>query len=101
MLKYITPIAHADFDPTTYEGPKTFAGLIARLVGLIDIITGILVGVAVIVFFWGLVQFLFAVGDEKKIEDGKHKIGAGLIGIFVIIAVWGLVKVVISIFSLA
>lgn len=84
----------------TSEAPKSFAELVARLVGFVDVITGILIGAAVVVFMWGIIQFLIAGGDKENIDVGKKRMFAGILGVFVIVAVWGVVKVVISIFGL-
>lgn len=77
--------------------PESFIELVARIVGLIDILTGILVGGALIAFFWGLIEFIAAGGDKSSIESGREKIKAGLIGVLVIVSVWALVKLAANI----
>lgn len=51
----------------------------------------IVVGIALLGFFWGLAQFIFAAGDEKKKDAGKRHMIWGVIGLFVMVSVWGLV----------
>ena len=69
--------------------------LIKAIGGLINPLIGILVGVALLVFFWGLVRFIFHVGgDEKAVEEGKRIMTWGLIAFFVMISVWGIIAFV-------
>ena len=66
--------------------------LIKAVGGLINPLITILVGVALLVFFWGLVRFIFRVGgDEKAVEEGKRIMIWGLIALFVMISVWGII----------
>ncbi|MDO8590305.1 MAG: hypothetical protein Q7R69_03500 [bacterium] len=53
----------------------------------------VLAGLSLLVFFWGLVKFIFHVsGDEKAIEEGKRIMKWGLIALFVMVSVWGIIK---------
>ncbi len=51
----------------------------------------LLMSVAVLVFFWGIIKFIAQAGDERAVEEGKGFIIYGLVGIFVIITLWGIV----------
>ena len=50
-----------------------------------------MVGIALLGFFWGLAQFVFAAGDEDKKAQGRQHMIWGIIALFVMVAVWGLV----------
>lgn len=66
--------------------------LINAVGGLINMTVGILVGVALLAFFWGLAKFIFRVGgDEKAVDEGKRIMKWGLIALFVMVSVWGIV----------
>lgn len=52
----------------------------------------IMVGATLVVFFWGLIKFIYAAGDEKKIADGKQLIIWGIIGLFVMVSIWGIIN---------
>lgn len=71
-------------------------GNIGDIVGEIGDIVGqatpILVGIAVLVFFWGLVKFIFNAGDPEERGKGKSIMIWGVVAIFVISALWGLVE---------
>lgn len=60
---------------------------IGRLVG---IALPIVVALALLAFFWGLVKFILG-GEEKKAE-GKHLMIWGVVALFVMVSVWGLVR---------
>ena len=80
-LGFVLPIfAHADvFDVLTILTDFFFN------------IIPILMSVAVLVFFWGIVKFISQAGDERAVEEGKGFIIYGLVGIFVIVTLWGIV----------
>jgi len=56
------------------------------------VLVPLLIDLAVLAFFWGLVKFIFAQGSEKSSADGKKIMIWGLIGLFVMISVWGIIK---------
>ncbi len=68
---------------------------LTRSIGrLIDLALPIVVAIALLGFFWGLVKFIFAAGDEEKRKEGKQFMIWGLVGLFVMVSVWGLVRFV-------
>jgi len=71
-------------------------GNIKRLVegigGIIKVALPIVIGLALLAFFWGLVKFIFAQGNEETKTDAKKIMLWGLIALFVMVAVWGLVR---------
>ncbi len=71
---------------------NTFSSLINGLIAL-------LIGVAVIVFFWGLVKYLTKAGDEKS--KGLALMGYGLIALFVMLSVYGLIRLLQNTFGVA
>lgn len=50
----------------------------------------ILLSLAVLAFFWGLVKFINHADDEKAVEEGKMMMVWGMIAIFVMVALWGI-----------
>lgn len=53
---------------------------------------GLLFVVATFVFLWGVVTYVIAGGDEKKVSEAKSYIIYGLVGLFVMVAMWGIVN---------
>ena len=70
---------------------ETFLRSIGRLV---DLALPIVVGIALLGFFWGLAQFVFAAGDEDAQEKAKRHMIWGVVALFVMVSVWGLVRFV-------
>ena len=67
--------------------------LITSVGGLLNPLIVVLVAAALLVFFWGLVKFIFRVGgDEKAVGEGKRLMIWGLIALFVMISVWGIIR---------
>ena|SRR3989344_560372 len=66
---------------------QNFAGSVGRLVAAL---VPILVTIALVVFIWGLVRYIW--GGTKADHAGGRKIMiAGLISLFVIVSVWGII----------
>lgn len=63
---------------------------------LIAQITPIIVGLALLYFFWGLAKYVLSAGDEEKKTEGRNIMIWGIIALFVMVSVWGLVQVVAS-----
>jgi len=57
---------------------------------LIRFTTPIVVGLALLGFFWGLVRFIWGGGENR--EQGKNIMIWGIIALFVMISVWGIVR---------
>jgi len=70
-------------------------GLITAVGSLVNLLIIILIGIALIVFFWGLVKFIIRPGgDEKAVEGGKRLMIWGVVALFVMLSVWGIVGLV-------
>lgn len=73
----------------TLGNVDTFVNSIGSLVSTL---LPIVVAIALLVFFWGLVKFIFAQGNEEAKADAKKIMLWGLIALFVMVSVWGLVE---------
>lgn len=54
-----------------------------------------LIGVATIVFMYGVILYVIAGGDEKKLASGKTYMLYGIVGLTVMVAMWGFVNLLI------
>lgn len=79
----------------------SFAGFVGTIVGILSALTLVLIGVALIVFFFGIIKFLSAGGDQQSISEGRKQIIAGIIGMFVLTGLWGIVQIVLSTLELS
>jgi hypothetical protein len=68
-----------------------FNSLLQGLGELIDIAIPLLIALAILLFIWGLVVFIFAQGDDDAKKQGRSLMVWGVIALFVIVSVWGLV----------
>lgn len=59
---------------------------------LVSTLLPIVVAIALLIFFWGLVKFIFAQGNEEAKADAKKIMLWGLIALFVMVSVWGLIE---------
>lgn len=86
---------------TCVGSPKTFRDIIqcVFIAGLIKPLVPLLIGLAVVVFIYGVLILMFSEGGEKK-EEGKQYMLWGIIGIFVMVSVWGLVNILKGTFGL-
>ena len=56
--------------------------------------------VALLVFFWGLVQFIMSETADAKRKDGSKKIIYGLLGMFVMISAYGIIRLILDTFGI-
>jgi len=66
-------------------------GLIGAVGGLISRLIIVVAGIALLVFLWGLVKFIFKSGDPEEIKAGKNLMKWGLVALFVMVSVWGII----------
>ena len=71
--------------PTTFE-------LIGLFIDVVNPLTGLLGGFALIVFLWGLVNFIAKSGDTKTHKEGRDLMVWGIIALFVMVSVFGILR---------
>ena len=77
----------------TFAAPRTFPDFVYLLVSLIDTAVAVVVGLAVLGFFWGVTKYMFSAEDTTKLEEGKKVMVWGLIALFVMVSVWGILRI--------
>lgn len=83
-------------DPTRWvssKRPETLTDVALFIASLINAVIPILVGVAVIMFLWGLIRYITTPDPAKK-KEAISVIIYGIITLFVMVAVWGLVYLI-------
>jgi hypothetical protein len=91
MKKFILA-ALAASPALAFAAPLDNIGVLMKQIGnLVDLALPIVVGVALLGFFWGLAKFIFAAGDEEKRKEARSIMIYGVIALFVMVSVWGLV----------
>ena len=77
---------------------------VTDVVGSLGTVVGslipILMSLAVVVFFWGLVKYIANASDEAAKEGGKTLMIWGMVAIFVMVALWGIIGFFGSMFGI-
>ena len=77
----------------TLSFAQAFAGVNTLAVGFGTVVTTlipIMMGLAVLVFFWGLVKYIASASDEAAKESGKTLMIWGMVALFVMVALWSI-----------
>ncbi len=78
---------------------KTVNDVLTSTLNAMNIIIKIMFALAVVVFGWGIIQYMTAGGDEDKIKQGKQHILWGIIGMALLFGIWGFAKFVANYFG--
>jgi len=65
---------------------------LTRIGDLITQATPIVVALALLAFFWGLVLYIFGAGDAEKRKKGLAVMIWGVIALFVMLSVFGIIR---------
>ncbi len=81
--------------------PITIVGLLNKINALIiNPIIILAFVVALLVFFWGIFQFIQSETADAKRDDGKKKILYGLLGMLVMFSAYGIIRLILATFGL-
>lgn len=85
---YIFSLLTAPILTAAQEDFKSAAsGVTDFLMSLVPLLTGI----ALLMFFWGLVEYISQAGSGAEVEESKKRMAWGVVGLFVITTIWGIV----------
>jgi len=56
--------------------------------------------IALLVFFWGIFQFINSETADTKRDEGKRKIFYGLFGMFIMVSAFGLIRLILGTFGI-
>ena len=59
----------------------------------------LLFAIALLVFFWGVLQFIFSQTADDRRDEGKRKIFWGLFGMFIMFSAYGLIRLILGTFG--
>lgn len=79
------------FLPKITFAQDDFKGAVGSITDVLLSVVPVLVSLALLLFFWGLAEYVFSAADEVK-EGSKQRMLWGVIGLFVITAIWGIVR---------
>jgi len=72
---------------------------LANIKDILNVFIGVLFVLVTIYFIWGVMGYIFAGGEEKKLEDGKKHMIWGIVGMAVMAGAWGLVNILLTTFG--
>jgi len=78
--------------PNIVWAATDFEGLIEDATTLVVTVSWLLVVLAVMLFFWGIVKFIWSAGDPSKKAEGKQIMTWGVVGLFVMVSFIGIIK---------
>lgn len=73
-----------------------FDYLILKVGDWIQLLTPIVVALALLYFFYGLARYILNADNEEKKAEGKNIMIYGIIALFVMVSVWGLVSILVN-----
>jgi hypothetical protein len=71
----------------TFGQARDLGGLIAYAGGVLNQVIPVLIALALVIFFWGLIQYI------RTHKGGKDIMIAGLVGLFIMVSVWGIIRI--------
>lgn len=60
----------------------------------------LLVGVASVVFLWGVIEMIANAGDPTKREQGRSHMIWGIVGLVIMIGVFGILRILLNTFGI-
>lgn len=70
----------------------SLTNLVNAVAGIVDILIPLLMALAVVAFFWGLIRFISKSGNPEEAKKGRGIMLWGIIVLFIMVAIWGLVQ---------
>lgn len=78
----------------------TVDSVLGKVQSAVNSVSPVLASLAVAVFLYGVVLYIFSGSDAKKEKEARGYLVYGLIGLFVLVAFWALVSLVVASFGL-
>ena len=76
-----------------FNSGSTLASVIVSLISFINLIIGVLATLALAIFFWGLVKYIYHSDDAGSLKEGRSAIMWGLIALFVLFSIFGILQI--------
>jgi len=89
-MKYLFPLSLAAF-PVLVGAQAGVFSLLELVSDIIAATVPVIIGLAVLVFIWGILRYVVAKDSEKQ-NEAKSIILWGIIILFVMVSIWGLVN---------
>jgi hypothetical protein len=60
----------------------------------------LLMAVAMVVFFWGVFEFVSKSGSDEARDRGKKNMLWGIVGLFIMVAAFGIIQIILGTFGI-
>ena len=67
--------------------------LLVLALQVVNLVIPLLIAIALIVFFWGLIKYISGAGGEKS-DSGKRIMIAGIVALFIMVSIWGIIRLI-------
>ena len=74
-----------------YAQVNDLGGVLILFSRLLNALVGILITLAIVVFFWGLVKYMMNAGTDEA-HKAIHLMIWGVVAIFVMVSIWGIIQ---------
>jgi len=64
------------------------------ITGILNPLIGLMFTIAIAVFIWGIIEFIWNSGSEEKRTTGKQHIIWGLVGLLIMFTVAGIIEII-------
>lgn len=68
-------------------------GVVAQIIGSINVVIPVLITIALVFFLWGILRYVYKVGNAHSKESDRQIFLWGLLALFCMVSVWGIVSV--------
>ena len=86
------------FLPVIASAQQTLTWVMGLVANLLNMAIGLFVTIAIVVFFWGLIKYLFN-QDSENAAEGIKIMFWGLIALFVMVSIWGIIRLLQNTFQ--
>ena len=69
-----------------------FTRLVQEAGSIIQLLIPTMIALAVVAFFWGLVQFIFKTAGAKGVSAGKNLMIGAVVALFIMVSLWGIIN---------
>jgi predicted permease len=97
ILSFLLPIAVFAQVGTT---PSNLNDVARLFLSIFAVFVPVIVGLALVVFLWGVAQYIIHGDNEQKRSEARNFIIWGILSLFVMVSVWGLVAILTGTFGL-
>jgi hypothetical protein len=98
IAKFALPLAVLLAPAAAFAAPQTFSDLVQLILSYINPLAALLASIALLIFFYGIVLYIFKAGDGEAHAEGRQLIMWGIIALFVLTSVWALANILSSTF---